>query len=153
MIATIPEVTPKEHQQGNSYQCLQKPLSLANQILLQHLKINKKPASLSWDRQFTSGKLCFVLSSSPKRTGWMQLERMVNASMTANSFTIDITGMLEVNIIASFSWKTITINQNRNPTAREVKTETVIENLAPLALPAPSSLATRTLSEEIINWL
>lgn len=79
----------------------------------------------------------------------MQLKRMVNASMTANSLTIDITGMLEVNIMASFSGKTKTINENRSPTAKEVKTETANENLALLALPAPSSLATRTLRQEI----
>lgn len=75
----------------------------------------------------------------------MQLRRIVNANKTDKSLTIAITGMLEVKIIASFSWKTIIIKQNRSPTAREVKTETVVANFAPFALLAPSSFATRTL--------
>lgn len=77
----------------------------------------------------------------------MQLRRMVNANKTDNSLTIVITGLLEVKIITSFSLKAIIINQNRTPTAREVKTATVVANFAAFVLPAPSSFATRTLEQ------
>lgn len=70
---------------------------------------------------------------------------MVNDSRTAKSLTIEIIEELEVKIIASFSGKAMTISQKKNPTAREVNTDTLVANLAPLALPAPSSFATRTL--------
>jgi hypothetical protein len=76
----------------------------------------------------------------------MQLRRIVNANKTANSLTISITGVLVVKIIASFSWKTMIIDQNRSPTIKDVNTETVVANFAPFALPAPSSFATRTLN-------
>ena len=70
----------------------------------------------------------------------------MNANKTANSLTISITGVLVVKIIASFSWKTMIIDQNRSPTIKDVNTETVVANFAPFALPAPSSFATRTLN-------
>jgi hypothetical protein len=73
---------------------------------------------------------------------------MVNASKTANSLTIKITKELEVKIIASFSGKAMTIDQNNSPTTREVNNDTMVANLAPFALPAPSSFATRTLHKE-----
>lgn len=75
----------------------------------------------------------------------MQLRRMVITNMTANSLTIAITGMLGVNIMASFSWNATTIKQKRSPTDREVNNDTMVANFAPFALPAPSSFATRTL--------
>lgn len=75
----------------------------------------------------------------------------MNANKTDKSLAIVTTGMLEVKIIASFSWKAINIKENRSPTAREVKTATEVANFAPLALLAPNSFATRTLdNEEII---
>ena len=70
----------------------------------------------------------------------------MNANKTANSLTISITGVLVVKIIASFSWKTMIIDQNRSPTIKDVNNETVVANFAPFALPAPSSFATRTLN-------
>ena len=75
----------------------------------------------------------------------MQLRRTVSANNTDKSLTIAITGMLEVKIIASFSWKTNIINKNKSATARDVKTETVVANFAPFVLPAPSSFDTHTL--------
>lgn len=77
----------------------------------------------------------------------------MNASKTANSLTIAITEELEVKIIASFPGKAMMIDQNNSPTTRDVNTDTVVANLAPFALPAPSSFATRTLYEENIAWL
>ena len=75
----------------------------------------------------------------------MQLRRMVNASNSASSFTIAITEELDVKIIASLSWKAKIIDQKKSPTTREVNTDTNEANLAPFALPAPISFATRTL--------
>lgn len=88
----------------------------------------------------------------------MQLRRMVNASNSDKSLTVSMTGILEVNIIASSLLNASTVTQNRSPTAREVKTETAVANFAPLALPAPSSFATRTLEQvgdihlDFLNW-
>jgi hypothetical protein len=76
----------------------------------------------------------------------MQFRRIVNANKTANLLTIAITEVVEVKIIASFSWKAMVIDQNRSPTTKEVNTEILVANFAPFALPAPSSFATRTLS-------
>ena len=75
----------------------------------------------------------------------MQLTRMVNTNMIENSFAMEMTGTLAVKIIASFSWKKMIMKQNKSPTVMEVNIDTVIANFAPFALPAPSSLATRTL--------
>lgn len=76
----------------------------------------------------------------------MQLRRTVKANNIASSLTIWITEELDVKIKARFLLKDTITNQNINPTNKVVTTETTVANLAPFALPAPSSFATRTLS-------
>ena len=75
----------------------------------------------------------------------------MKASQIASSLTILMTDELDVKINASFSLKIMTTNQNINPTSRVFTTDTIVANFAPFALPAPSSFATRTLSNELMN--
>lgn len=81
----------------------------------------------------------------------MQLRRMVNASKIANSLTIVITAGLELKILASFSGVAIIMDRKQSPTNREFSTDTMAANLAPFALPAPSSFATRTLYKDVLS--
>lgn len=77
---------------------------------------------------------------------------MVNANKIANSLTIVITAELEVKINASFLGMAMMMDQKKNPTNREFRTDIMAANLAPFALPAPSSFVARTLNKDITTW-
>lgn len=55
------------------------------------------------------------------------------------------TGSLDENIRASSLWKKIMSSQKKRPITMDVVTATIVANLAPFPLPAPSSFATLTL--------
>lgn len=70
---------------------------------------------------------------------------MVNAKRIDNLFTAFKTASLEENNKASSLWYIIINNQKMRPIMIDVNTDTVVANLAPFPLPAPSSFATLTL--------
>lgn len=76
----------------------------------------------------------------------MLLSRMVKAKRKDSFSTASSTGVLEVKMRANLSWRAITRIQKQMPIADDVTTDTMVANLAPLPLPAPSSFATLTLS-------
>lgn len=70
---------------------------------------------------------------------------MVKAKRIDNLFTACKTASLEENIKASSLWYIIINNQKKRPIMTDVTTDTIVANLAPFPLPAPSSFATLTL--------
>lgn len=71
---------------------------------------------------------------------------MVNARRRDSLSTASITTELEVKMKANLSWRAIMRRQKKRPITEDVTTDTMVANLAPLPLPAPSSFATRTLT-------
>ena len=70
---------------------------------------------------------------------------MVNAKRIESLLTAASTSSLDVKIKASSLWKIIISSQNMRPIIVDVVTATMVANLAPFPLPAPSSLETLTL--------
>ncbi|BAT15697.1 Os12g0126050 [Oryza sativa Japonica Group] len=70
---------------------------------------------------------------------------MEKASKGESSATASATTLLSVNMYASLPRKIRKSTNNINPIEKEVVTTLKMANLALLALPAPSSFATRTL--------
>lgn len=75
----------------------------------------------------------------------MLLSRIAVARRRESLSTALSTTVLEEKMRASLSWKTTMRQQVKRPITVEVTIETPVANLAPLLLPAPSSIATRTL--------
>ena len=69
----------------------------------------------------------------------------MKASRIESLLTAIKTSSLEEKIQAIWLWKSIMITQKNNPMIKDCVTDTIVANLAPLPLPAPSSFATRTL--------
>lgn len=69
----------------------------------------------------------------------------MSANNTESSFTMLITVLFEVKIIANLSGKATIITLNNRPIRIDVNNDIFVANIAPFALPAPSSFATRTL--------
>ncbi|BAT15693.1 Os12g0125850 [Oryza sativa Japonica Group] len=70
---------------------------------------------------------------------------MEKARRGARSATSSATALLSVNMYARLPRKKRKSTNNTNPIKKEVVTTLKMANLALLALPAPSSFATRTL--------
>ena len=79
----------------------------------------------------------------------MLLRSMVKASRSESLSTAASRTALVVKMRAILSWRPMINTQKKSPIAIEVVDDTMAANLAPFPLPAPSSLATRTLQE---NW-
>ncbi|MFS7941321.1 hypothetical protein Hanom_Chr05g00474861 [Helianthus anomalus] len=77
----------------------------------------------------------------------MQLKRTVSDNNTESSSTMLMTMLFDVKIIASLSGNATINAQNSRPTRIDVSNDILVANIAPFALPAPSSFATRTLFE------
>jgi hypothetical protein len=85
------------------------------------------------------------LALLPESTGWMPLRRMVRASRTEIPSTASITASLDVNSIASLSWKISASELIKRQIRNDVVVDTIVANFAARPLLAPSSLATLTL--------
>jgi hypothetical protein len=77
----------------------------------------------------------------------MLLRRMVNARRTERLSTASRTTELEVKMRANLSWRPMISTQKKSPITSDVIDDTMVANRAPFPLPAPSSLATRTLQQ------
>jgi len=75
----------------------------------------------------------------------MPLRRMVRASRTEIPSTASITASLDVNSIASLSWKMSASELIKRQIRNDVVVDTIVANFAARPLLAPSSLATLTL--------
>jgi hypothetical protein len=84
---------------------------------------------------------------TPESTGWTLLRRTVRASRVVCSSTAASTAALAVNMSATSPWRATNSPQKTTPIASEVADDTAVANRAPYQLPAPSSLATRTLRD------
>ena len=88
----------------------------------------------------------------PESTGWTLFSNIETDNKGDKSPTAKATSLFEVNIYASLSLKNKKNMNRRNPMANDVSTDTIIENFAALALPLPSSFATRTLQNKVRRW-
>lgn len=89
--------------------------------------------------------MCRVYQNVPERTGWTPLRRMVTARRKEMLSTASITALLDEKTSAIMSWKASASALKKRPIRKEVVVDTIVANFAPFPLPAPSSLATRTL--------
>lgn len=82
---------------------------------------------------------------TPDRIGWTLLRRIVTPKRRESWSTSSRTSSLDVNMYANLSWNIRIRAKKTMPIMVDWTTETLVANLAPWPLPAPSSFATRTL--------
>lgn len=89
--------------------------------------------------------ICLISEGIPESTGWIPFRRMVRASRTEMLSTASITAPLDEKITASLLWKISARKLAKRLIRKDIAVDTIVANLAPFPLAAPSSLATLTL--------